>query len=108
MAESMNIADAGLAEDSGIVIGTDSIGLRSRIVRTVVAEDAAPAKGPERVIGQEQRQGVGGNVQSREHAHRDGVEEVDVNFTDASAGTGDGCAGSAHRDCLERLDLYRC
>src|SRR5882672_6000700 len=43
MTECVNITNSRCVENSGIAIRTDRIGLRSRIVRAVVAEDAALA-----------------------------------------------------------------
>src|SRR5713101_6918132 len=107
MAECVNILN-GHAENSRIAVGAERVGLRPGIVRAVVAEDAAAAaRGQECVVVEEYGQGIGRDGQCGEQIHRDVVEEVDVNFSDAGARTGDGVAISTDVDRLQRLRRNR-
>src|SRR5258708_28295337 len=54
VAESVNILNRN-TEDSGIAIGRHRVGLRTGVVRAVIAQDAAAARGQERVVVEEQR-----------------------------------------------------
>src|SRR5215467_2712029 len=91
VAQSVNILDR-YAEDSRITVGCDGIRLRSGIVGAVIAENAAAAGSPERVVAEEEGQSVSWNAELCEQAHRDVVEKVDVDFSDPGAWAGDGVA----------------
>src|SRR5258706_2598997 len=56
MAEGVNVTNTRPAEDSSVAVRRNCVGLRSGVIRAVIAENAAlTTRGPERVVRQEQR-----------------------------------------------------
>src|SRR5258706_10549169 len=54
MTEGVNVTNPRLAEDSRVAVRRNCVGLRSGVIRAVIAENAAlTTRGPERVVRQE-------------------------------------------------------
>lgn len=104
MAKGMNVLDRD-REDIRITVGSDSICIAGRCGAMVAENAARTARSQEAVIADEQGETRGRNAEVPDNGLGPGVEEVNVNFPDSGARSGNGRAATARdADGLQRCD----